>query len=134
MADTRRLNLAKLWLTCGLVLCGIFIYGCLMHHPPGSHNIPYFDKMQHASAFIVMGAWFGAILRPRYLWVLVALSAFGAFTECLQWASGYRDADPWDWVADSIGVLIGLLLVRLGAMNWLRKVDARVTTAGNHAK
>lgn len=134
VAEFRRLNWAKLWLACGLGLCGLFIYGCLMHHPPGSHSIPYFDKIQHASAFVVMGAWFGAILRPRYVLVWVALSAFGAFTEVLQWASGYRDGDPWDWVADSTGIVIGLVLVGLGAMNWLRKVDARVATTGNQTR
>lgn len=123
----------KLWLCLGLGACAVFVYGCLMHHPPGDPGIPHFDKFQHGGAFVVLAAWFGALLRPRYWVVFVLLGLFGVFTEYLQSMTAYRNGDAFDWLADATGALIGLVLVRFGAMNWLRKVDARVTTAGNHA-
>jgi len=112
----------------------VFVYGCLMHNPPSEPSIAYFDKIQHAGAFIVLGAWFAAVLRPRYAWVLVGLSIFAAGTEVLQWCTSYRDGDPLDWLADTTGACLGLLLVRSGAMNWLYAVDRLVTSTGNNAR
>lgn len=121
-----------LWLVVGFALCGVFLYGCLMHSPPQPPgNIPYFDKIEHASAFVAMGAWFGALFRPRWVAVFITLSLFAVATELLQWASGYRDGDPLDWLADSFGILIGLALVRAGVMRWLVVLDRRVATARN---
>ncbi|WP_353225843.1 VanZ family protein [Salinisphaera hydrothermalis] len=81
-----------------------------MPNPPSEPGIPFFDKFEHGFGFLVMGAWFGALYPNRRLRVLVALSAFAAATELLQWASGYRDGDPYDWMADTAGILPGLAL------------------------
>ncbi|WP_147418062.1 VanZ family protein [Salinisphaera sp. Q1T1-3] len=102
-----------------------------MPSPPSEPQIPYFDKLEHAFAFTVMAAWFGTLFAGRNGLVLLALSAFGVLTEVMQWASGYRDGDPLDWMADTFGILIGLVLVRAGAMRWLVYLDRRVATARN---
>ncbi len=100
----------RAWLLMGLVWCLIFLYGCLMPNPPSAPAIPGFDKVEHAGAFVVMTWWF-AVLFPRVPWrLLVVFSAYGAAIEVLQGLSGYRDGDPLDWLADTLGVFAGLAL------------------------
>ncbi|WP_347251168.1 hypothetical protein [Zoogloea sp.] len=74
------------------------------------------DKFEHAIAFLVLmllgsGGWPGRIGR-----IAVGLSAYGLFIEiCQHTLTTNRFGDPWDWVADSVGVLLGWLLVRHAA-------------------
>ncbi|MGN8158841.1 VanZ family protein [Salinisphaera sp. SWV1] len=120
----------RLWWALGLVLCAIFVYGCLMPNPPSAPGIPFFDKFEHGSAFLVMGAWFGALYLRAPLRVLLALSVFAAATELMQWASGYRDGDPYDWMADTAGAVVALVLLRLLGIDWVAWVATRLGTAG----
>lgn len=74
------------------------------------------DKFEHAIAFLVLtllgaGGWPERIGR-----VAVGLSAYGLLIEiCQHTLTTNRFGDPWDWVADSVGVVIGWLLVRRAA-------------------
>ena len=74
------------------------------------------DKFEHAIAFFVLmllgsGGWPGRIGR-----VAVGLSAYGLLIEiCQHTLTINRFGDPWDWAADSAGVLLGWLLVRRAA-------------------
>ena len=48
--------------------------------------------------------------------IAVGLSAYGLLIEiCQHTLTTNRFGDPWDWVADSVGVLLGWLLVRRAA-------------------
>lgn len=109
----KRQTLRRLWFAGGLVLCIVFLLGALMPHPPSIKSINHFDKYEHAFAFVVISLWFAALFPRRFMRILVLLSSYGALVEILQWASGYRSGDVWDWVADTIGILIGLVLARL---------------------
>ncbi|MES1935609.1 VanZ like family protein [Salinisphaera hydrothermalis C27AD] len=119
----------RLWFGIGLALCAVFLYGCLMPNPPSEPGIPFFDKFEHGFGFLVMGAWFGALYPDRRLRVLVALSAFAAATELLQWASGYRDGDPYDWMADTAGAAVALVLLRVIGIDWVERIGARLGVA-----
>jgi VanZ family protein len=121
-----------LWFWIGLGLCAVFIYGCLTPNPPsGPAGVPQFDKFEHAFAFFVMGAWFGALFRYAQLRVLIVLSLFGAVMEVVQWSIGYRDGDPWDWVADAAGIVIGLSFLWLTGVDWVARVEHLVKATGN---
>ena len=74
------------------------------------------DKFEHAIAFLVLmllgtGGW------PRRVgWMAVGLSAYGLLIEvCQHTLTTNRFGDPLDWVADSVGVAIGWLLLRRAA-------------------
>ena len=74
------------------------------------------DKFEHAIAFFVLmllgaGGW------PRRVgWMAGGLSAYGLLIEvCQHTLTTNRFGDPWDWVADSVGVLLGGLLARRAA-------------------
>ena len=75
----------------------------------------WWDKAQHALAFMVLTGW--ALLLWPYAPMRVALSmmAYGAGLELAQWAVGWRFAEWADLAADAVGVLVAWGLVR-----WLR--------------
>lgn len=130
--EPQRYALARIWLIVGLIGCAIVFYACLMPHP-GKPPFAHFDKLEHASAFAVLGAWFAGVLaRRRHLWVFIGLAAFGGFIELAQSLTSYGDTEWGDWLADSVGVLAGIGLARLGVMNWLRYIDTRVAAKRNH--
>lgn len=122
---TRQYVLMRLWLSIGLLGCGLLFVMCLVPNPP-SANVAYADKIEHFIAYLLLGTWFGGILAPRWLPVLLGLAALGGAIELVQAWSGYRDGEWGDLLADCLGAGTGIALARLGAMNWLRYIDARV--------
>lgn len=114
-----------IWLWIGLGLAGLFIYACLMPNPPQISGFPHFDKLEHGFAFLLMSLWFGALFRLHHLYVLLVLSAFGAVTEIMQATLTYvRGGEVMDWVADTFGVVLGLLLLHLVRVDWVAWVCA----------
>jgi VanZ family protein len=75
----------------------------------------WWDKAQHALAFVVLTGW--ALLLWPHAAIRVALSmlAYGACLELAQWAVGWRFAEWADLAADAVGVFMAWSLVR-----WLR--------------
>ena len=102
-----------------------------MPNPPSEPGIPHFDKIEHASAFFVMGAWFAALCPSRLRAMGLGLAAYALVTELLQAATGFRDGDVWDWCADIIGLCLGLVAARYGLMRWLHRLDDRVAANRN---
>jgi VanZ family protein len=127
----REFTLFRFWLTLGLIGCAVVLYGCLMHNPPGPKNIYDFDKFEHGTAYFILGAWFGALFAPRYFAVFIALVAFGGLIEVIQYFTGYRNGDVYDWVADTLGAIVGLILAYFGGAQGLRYIDRRVTANRN---
>jgi VanZ family protein len=92
--------------------CFAFVMAILPHPPevPGHPN----DKVEHIVAFATL-ALLGSLAYPRALFVklLVGLSLFGAFIEVVQAIPAlHRDSDVVDWVADTVAVVVVLLLMR----------------------
>jgi hypothetical protein len=84
----------------------------LIPHPPGAALLP--DKVQHALAFGVLGL-LGVLAYPQRsaLGLILGLSAFGAFIEIAQGTSIInRDADPLDWLTDTIACALAVLAIR----------------------
>jgi VanZ family protein len=82
------------------------------------------DKFEHFSAYCVLGFFLNLTLKfqNRFKW-LKNKAAEAAFTIAVVYAAldelhqlliPSRDCDIKDWIADSIGVLIGLLIVYVG--------------------
>jgi hypothetical protein len=91
----------------------------LLPHPP---QLPATsDKVQHAAAFATLAA-LGALAygSTSKLWLLGALSAFGALIEILQAIPAlHRDCDPLDWLTDTAAAALVLALLW-----WARKSRA----------
>lgn len=70
----------------------------------GGPKIEHFDKVVHFSVYGLLGtlvvrAWG----RPRAVWAVVAVSAFGVSDEVHQYFTPGRSMEFADWMADTLG-------------------------------
>jgi VanZ family protein len=93
-----------------------FVMAVVPHPPevPGEPN----DKVQHVVAFATL-ALLGSFAYPKTALtrLLIGLSVFGALIEVVQAIPAlHRDSDVFDWLADTVAVVVVLIAVR-----WWRK-------------
>jgi VanZ family protein len=118
------LQLVRIWWMAGWILVLFIAISCL-EPPRYVPNLHLWDKLEHALAFFGLTFWFGGLVRRRaypllVLWMLL----FGAGIEVAQGVMGLgRDADVWDWVADSVGVALAITLVYLGLGSWMFRIE-----------
>jgi VanZ family protein len=83
-----------------------------LYVPSGSDTVtvPHADKLVHAAVF-ALPALLGVLARVRPWLVGAVLAVHAPVSEVVQhfWIPG-RSGDPWDVVADLVGVALGLLL------------------------
>ena len=118
----------KLWFTLGYVLLAVVAYLSLA---PITTDVPASDKTLHFVTYCALSAFFTSLVQlPRSLWLVAAgLVSFGVLMEILQGLTGYRLFELMDMLANSLGVLAGLL-TRLTPMPiWLRRIEARLLQA-----
>jgi len=85
------------------------------HLPPIAFD--WWDKAQHALAFLVLGG-FGFLAYPeKPSHVAVGLLIYGALIELAQAATGWRYGDWQDWMADAFGVGVAILVLRANIWN-----------------
>ncbi len=101
-------------LRLGFVLCAVSVF-TLAVMPGALDPVHIWDKAKHFSAFFVLGGLAAAAFPQwRLIMIGLALSAFGAFIEGVQALPFvHRDADVFDWVADSLALLVVLGLFAL---------------------
>jgi len=120
----RPLALGRTWWTLGWLFVLFILYATLApsHYVPDLHAN---DKLEHAGAFFAMTCWFGGLVHPRrYVALAVWMLLLGAGIEVAQGLMGLgRDADVWDFVADSFGTAGALLLIYLGLGSWTGRVE-----------
>ena len=114
----------RLWWVIGWAMVLYITVSCL---EPARYvpNLHLWDKAEHALAFFGMTVWFGGLARrSRYPLVALAMAALGGGIEIAQGTMGLgRDADVVDFLADSVGITVALLLLYLGLGAWPRWVE-----------
>jgi VanZ family protein len=118
-AEAPQLRLATLWWLGGWALILFILYSTLA---PSADvpNLHIWDKLEHAGAFFGLTMWFGGLIRRRRypllaLWMLL----LGAGIELAQGYMGWgRDMDARDFLADSLGVGVALVLLCVGLGQW----------------
>ena len=114
------------WLLVGWFLVGFVVWGCLTPTPPDLEfgmALPQFDKLEHCGAYLLMTAWFASALPGRgwLVSLILIFAALGGLIELLQYLTGWRDGDWWDWAADCLGIALAA-----GYPTWLlRKFHQR---------
>ena len=103
----------SIWLTIAWGLVLLVVYLSLTPHPPEPVSFDHADKFEHALAYAALSFWFCHIYRSASsrLIVIVALVGLGVGLEFVQGWTGYRSFDVMDMLADSVGVLLGWMLV-----------------------
>ena len=89
------------------------LYLSLMTVPKSNIKISHLDKLQHILAYVVLTtSWLLALAKKRSKIVIIsACFLFGILIEILQeTVTNYRTGDYLDIIANSVGVLVGLLL------------------------
>lgn len=113
MKFVRRLAGGRLARTLFFAAALFALVMALLPHPPQIPGNPS-DKVQHVAAFATLGL-LGSLAYPRLspLWLIAALSLFGAFIEIAQAIPMlHRDSDPLDWLADTFACLVSIVSLR----------------------
>ena len=75
------------------------------------------DKLEHFIGYALLMFWFAALHAPkRRPWIALAFVALGAALEFAQGVTGWRHADPFDLVANMLGVAGGWLAAQLSGV------------------
>jgi VanZ family protein len=106
------------------LLAGLLLYWTVLFigtHLPGdpsfrpTESLPHIDKVVHAAAFaglaVLLLTGLSGWVRPSAalgLAVLVALALYAGLDEFSQGFVEFRQPDVRDWVADMLGVLVGM--------------------------
>jgi VanZ family protein len=93
---------ALFWVAC--LAIGVLSLLPVAYLPPAAFD--WWDKAQHALAFLVLSG-LGLAGYPRQVArVLLGLLIFGALIELAQALTGWRYGEWQDWLADGVGVLV----------------------------
>ncbi len=77
------------------------------------------DKWAHGLTFAFLAIWFSGLYAKRAYWrIAVGLFLFGLVIEAVQRLVGYRTADHEDLIANSIGIVCGLVIGIVWAGGW----------------
>jgi VanZ family protein len=88
------------------------------------------DKLQHSAAYAVGGLLLARALGRGGRGALLAVvlgSLYGASDEVHQLFVRNRSSDPMDWIADTLGVLAGVVIWQLVRNHTARRASRRAT-------
>lgn len=122
-----RLRWHRAWVALGGAIMLWVLWMALSPDPGIALDFPYGDKLLHATTFTCLMGWWGNVYRARRArgWAALCCLAFGVFIEFAQWLDPPRDADALDVLADGVGIVIALLLLRTSLASVLARVEAR---------
>lgn len=120
------LRYPRLWLSLGWTAVALAIFVCLvpMDKLPQPPNVS--DKTEHFLAYLLLSVWFAGIYpRARYWIIALGLFVMGVLIEFAQGAMHLgRHADARDVLANSSGMLVGLLLCWLWLGGWAQRIES----------
>lgn len=118
----------RVWVTLAWLLISLVVYLSLAPNPPSPLTFENSDKYEHSFAYFTLSFWLCQIYpsaRSRAL-VIIALVGLGVGLEYVQGWTGYRTFDVMDMLADSVGVLLGWLLVLTPLGRMLAYIENRI--------
>jgi len=126
---SQSLQYMKFWLLVGWALIFSIVYISLTPKPPDLMNgISFGDKISHLVGYSVLMLWFCQLylgIRQRLL-LFVAFILMGVTLEFLQGLGGIRMYEIADMIANSIGVIIGIVLTYVGLGNVLHYIEKKM--------
>ena len=114
----------RLWLVGGWVLVALALLASLTP-TQNLPNIGASDKLEHLTAYALMTLWFAGIYpRSRYIMIGIGMFFLGALIEAAQGSMGWgRQADIYDMLANTTGIVAGLIAAWLGLGGWAQRVE-----------
>ena len=90
------------------------------------------DKLVHGGSYLLLVTWFaGLYQRQRHGLIALALFALSVALEMVQGQLPYRGFDPFDLMANAIGILLGLVLVQSVLAGWCQRVEQFLFTGNS---
>ncbi len=128
------LRYATFWAIGGWIMILVVIVTCLLPGPDiaaVAGLLP--DKVEHALAYFALTLWFCGLYPRSSWWKLAALFfLLGVFIEIAQGLfTTTRAMEVNDAVADTVGILAGLLIARAGAARWCAVAETFLPAARN---
>jgi|GEM_PF-1566137 len=129
--DVEQLRWKWLWWSGGVLLVAGVLWLSLIPSQ-GLPGISLSDKAEHALGYGVLTTWFsGLVVRAHHLGAGAVLFAFGIGCELLQhFGSAGRSGEVADAVANVVGVVLALAIVRLTRGSWMRGVERLLAARG----
>ena len=119
-----------LWRVIGWLLVAGIVYGSLTPSPVGI-PVTEGDKLEHLFSYGVLMGWFMQLYtRNSHVLLAVLCAGLGVAMEYAQLASGYRDFEYGDMIADGVGVSIAWLLGATPLAGILAALERRLGTRG----
>ncbi len=127
------LRYVRLWLAGGALLSLAVLGGSLVPGDYVEDAMVWNDKVTHALTYAVLTLWFSGIFpRRRYGWVVFGIFLLCATIEVLQGSMSFgRQGDYADLLANSSGIVLGLLLALAGCGTWAQWVEQRLRQASD---
>jgi VanZ family protein len=86
----------------------------------------WWDKAQHVFAFFCLCILGVFAYQNHIVRVVIGLFFYGGLIEILQWLTGWRSGELWDWLADAFGVFFGWILIRTLIQNKLNLCKSKL--------
>ena len=124
-------RLRALWLALGWSWAAAIVWLSLMPSPP-TIDIAQGDKLGHFLGYGILMFWFCQLYtaRPTRLAYALGFALLSVALEFAQGALGYRSYEPFDMVANALGVGLGWAIALLTGGRLL----ARLETAFSHPR
>jgi VanZ family protein len=119
----------RYWLPL-IAYCGLIFIHSSGESAVDLPRIPGVDKVLHAGGYAVLGVLFYRAYRSRWPsasgWAtanasLISAAVYGFTDELHQSFVPSRTADPWDWLADTFGALLGIAVYGVLLPLWSRR-------------
>ena len=126
MQQNPLLKYKPLWLVIGYALLAVIVYLSLTSDPIEIDlGIDYLDKLMHTLAYFTLMFWFAQIyhVRTQLVMFAVAFICVGMLMEFIQSFDPARYAEFEDMIANTLGVVIAVLLARSELKNLLLKFE-----------
>lgn len=95
-----------------VALVVVVFVACMIPIPDALTVFSWQDKVEHVASFLGL-TMLGVCGWPqRASRVAIGLVAYGGLIELAQTLTSWRSGDVLDWLADGLGVLLGLALVK----------------------
>ncbi len=123
------LRYARRWQIAGILLLAVVLAGALVpadwFWSEGPSSLFFItDKWMHGLTFTALALWFsGQYARHSYWRLITGLIAFGLLIEATQRMVSYRTADWMDFLADLLGLAIGMAIALAGAGGWCLRLE-----------
>lgn len=119
----------KLWHFLGALQVLLVVYLMLTRITVEVEVISHVDKIAHWTVFSVLMSWYAQLMHSRWSRVFstACIVILGIGLEYLQALSPYRHFDYADMLANMVGIISGIILMRISGLRYLYWLELKLS-------